>query len=62
VHGLLYKREDGGKGELILEANVIRLDIQACSFVKTDIALIKKKIKFSLYLRKFIMEQLQSHI
>ncbi len=29
---------------------------------KIETALIKKKIKFSSYIRKFRMEQLQSHI
>jgi hypothetical protein len=33
---------------------------KTCFWVKTT--LIKKKIKFSSYIRKFIMEQLQSHI
>jgi hypothetical protein len=56
--------EGGGRdgGRWGFDRDFVRKTVVSHSFPAVYHTLIKKKIKFSSYIRKFRMEQLQSHI
>jgi hypothetical protein len=56
-------REENPKGYLVFQfIRAVLLSTQGGHITSQINRLIKKKIKLSSYIRKFIMEQLQSHI
>ncbi len=57
----LEVNEEGSEAAAVTSID-IDIRLAASGNLRTDITLIKKKIKFSSYIRKFRVEQLQTHI